>query len=204
MGDQDLDRWGLCLSQLELQFDPGSFHALRGARLLRVEGDPRGAVDPTTPQPPASPGLAAPPRVYVVGVRSAWAVDACAGRLYRAIRRVLADCGGVGVELRFEALPPEPVEAPPPPVPEPVETPPPMTARALYEQMIAPVRAEDEAALAQVALYPLSAVRTALKTAAVNHAKGRLRDPAGYLLGILRRLCPDVDRPAVMSVGGGA
>lgn len=74
------DAWSAAYHQLELQLDRASFDTwLRDAVLLSVEGD-----------------------VFVIGVVNSYARDMLQHRLYRNVRRVLADTYGASVELRFE------------------------------------------------------------------------------------------------------
>lgn len=89
------DAWSSAYSQLEVQLDRASFETwLRGAVLMGVDGD-----------------------VYVVGVRNEYAQQMCQHRLYRNIRRVLSDCFGEQVELRFEVHKPIPSQEEPEDVP---------------------------------------------------------------------------------------
>jgi chromosomal replication initiator protein len=80
------DAWNAAFSQLEIQLDRASFETwLRGAVFLSVED-----------------GL------FVIGARNSYARDMLQHRLYRNIRRVLSDCYGQQVELRFEIYKPAP------------------------------------------------------------------------------------------------
>ncbi len=80
------DAWNAAFSQLEIQLDRASFETwLRGAVFLGVEDS-----------------------VFVIGARNSYACDMLQHRLYRNIRRVLSDCYGQPVELRFEVHKPAP------------------------------------------------------------------------------------------------
>ncbi len=80
------DAWNAAFSQLEIQLDRASFETwLRGAVFLGVEDG-----------------------VFVIGARNNYARDMLAHRLYRNVRRVLSDCYGQPVELRFEIHKPAP------------------------------------------------------------------------------------------------
>lgn len=80
------EAWGAALQQLELQLDRGNFNTwLRGTVLLRVED--------------ASAGSA---KIFVIGAKNDIARAMLESRLYRNIRRVMADVCGEPVELRFE------------------------------------------------------------------------------------------------------
>lgn len=78
------DAWSAAYHQLELQLDRASFDTwLRDAVLLNVDGD-----------------------VFVIGVINAYARDMLQHRLYRNVRRVLAETYGTAVEIRFEVRKP--------------------------------------------------------------------------------------------------
>jgi len=86
---RQIDAWTAAYGQLEIQLDRFSFETwLRGGKLLGMDGE-----------------------VWVIGVKNNYAKDMCQHRLYRNIRRVLGDCLGESVELRFEALPVSPLKA---------------------------------------------------------------------------------------------
>jgi chromosomal replication initiator protein len=74
------EAWNAAFSQLEIQLDRASFETwLRGAVFLGVEEG-----------------------IFVIGARNSYARDMLQHRLYRNVRRVLSDCYGQQVELRFE------------------------------------------------------------------------------------------------------
>ncbi|MBL8133215.1 MAG: chromosomal replication initiator protein DnaA [Anaerolineae bacterium] len=74
------EAWSAAAHQLELQLDRASYDTwLRDAVLLGVEGD-----------------------VFVIGVANSYARDMLQHRLYRNVRRILAETYGAPVELRFE------------------------------------------------------------------------------------------------------
>jgi chromosomal replication initiator protein len=80
------DAWNAAYSQLEIQLDRASFETwLRGAVLLGVEDS-----------------------TFVIGARNSYARDMLQHRLYRNVRRILSDCYGQQVELRFEIHKPAP------------------------------------------------------------------------------------------------
>lgn len=77
------EAWELAYSQLELQLDRANFDTwLRGAVFLRMDDG-----------------------VFVIGVRNSYARDMLQHRLYRNVWRVLTDCYGQEVEIRFEVKP---------------------------------------------------------------------------------------------------
>lgn len=79
---KDMEAWQGALDQLRLQLDGSTFDRwLRNALLLRVEHP--------TPLPPSP----TQPDVWVIGLRTELAVQACAagGGLHRSIRRILSD-----------------------------------------------------------------------------------------------------------------
>jgi 5-methylcytosine-specific restriction endonuclease McrA len=187
----ETDAWDAVFHQLEMQLDRDSFDAwLRGAALLGVEARDDGS------------------RMLVIGARHAYARDMLQGRLYRSIHRVLSDVGtgfvGVPLDVRFEVLDtlPEsaepdaamplfrllaqddardPAGAPRQPAAEETET-----VRALFERFIGPVTDANEASVAFLEQhYDAASVGHALTVMAAAQARGRVRDPLGYTLGIL-------------------
>ena len=81
------DAWETTYHQLEHQLDRGSFDTwLRGAAYIEVEEG-----------------------VFVIGVRNEYARDVLQNRLYRNVRRVLADVCGEAVDIRFVVSRREPV-----------------------------------------------------------------------------------------------
>lgn len=84
--DKQKDGWLAAMSQLEIQLDRAGFETwLRGAQLLGSEDG-----------------------VFVIGARNKYARDMLQHRLYRNVRRVLSDCYGQQVELRFVVSRPKP------------------------------------------------------------------------------------------------
>ena len=180
-----LAAWGAAFHQLEMQLDHASFDTgLRGAELLGVE---------------VVAGLA---DVFVVAARSIFARDALQHRLCRTVQRVLSDVYGQAVELRFEVREPA---APPTDEAMPLfrilaeqDANNPMTirreaageetVRSLYERFIAPITPANEAsALHLEANYDAGSFGYALSVMAAAQARGRVKDPLAYTLGILRR-----------------
>lgn len=160
--------WGVALDQLKVQLDRANFDTwLRESKLLRVE-----VGEKTT---------------FVIGVRNGFVKDMLEGRLNRTVRRILcdatcvcADLDGSRVDVRFEI-----VGAPAPP-PEP-ETPS-AAVRKLYEQYIGQVVPDEEPCIQQVSeRYPADEIEAAFVNMSLQKSGGRVRDPWGYVQGILRR-----------------
>lgn len=88
---QPQEAWDIAYSQLEIQFDRGSFETwLRGAVFLGFSDG-----------------------VFQIGVRNAYARDMLQHRLYRDVRRIVCDLFGAPIELSFEVhKPPAPAAAP--------------------------------------------------------------------------------------------
>lgn len=181
------------MDQIKIQIGENNFDTwLRDGKLIACE--------------PPPPGSAAPPSpVYVVGVKSEFAVDCCQNRMYRTIRRIMSDVAGKPVELRFEiAEPPKPklpdhpalkdlIEVDTPPV-EPFEAL--RVARQaeverLYTAYIGqPAKTkQDRAGLRVIAgQHPVGKIEEGLKNMQFQGSRQRINDPVGYLAGILGRM----------------
>lgn len=184
--------WSAAFHQLEMQLDHASFETwLRGAELLGVETD-------------------AGSRVFVVGVRNVFARDMLQHRLYRTVQRVLSDVSGQPAELRFEVHEPAaqlgvadedetllsrllggPDASSGTPAwdgqaitPAAGED----TIRTLFERLIAPATDANESVIQHLeATYNAATFGYALSVMAAAQARGRVKDPLAYTLGILHR-----------------
>jgi chromosomal replication initiation ATPase DnaA len=187
--EKDQSSWSAAFHQLEMQLDRASFDTwCRGAVLRQVER-------PTSPQPPSAP-------VFVVGVRNIYARDMLQHRLYRNVRRVLSDCSGEAVELRFEVNTPTATPLPPgddesggvPPFrlladQQPAMTQEGETIRTLFARFIGPVTEKNEASVKLLETqYSPETFGYALSVMAEKQAAGRVKDALSYTQGILRKL----------------
>lgn len=185
--------WNAALNQLEVQLDRANFDTwLRGTVLVGVE------TPPPNPLPEFKEGEQKHKTVFVVGVRNQFVKDMLDGRLNRTVRNILCsaalliDVKPDQVGFRVEIVPPKHTPPPAPPhfasLVERGEISASAVVRGLYEQYIGQVVPDEEPCIELVAeLYPADEIEAAFKNMRLQHSGGRVRDPWGYVQGILRR-----------------